>query len=104
MPTRRWPWKHDLAGTIARHSRRKWRCLATKGEKTPSESAQEFDVHPNQIKQWRDQLLNGASCVFGEAAKSEPEPNIVVKTLHAKIGELNGFAKRVRAQALVQAM
>ena len=29
---------------------------AIKGEKTLIELAQEFDVHPNQIKQWRDQL------------------------------------------------
>ena len=52
------------------------------------ELSQEFDVHPNQIKQWRDQLLEGATGVFGEAAKAEPEPTIDVKTLHAKIGEL----------------
>ncbi len=30
---------------------------AFKGEKTLIELSQEFDVHPNQIKQWRDQLL-----------------------------------------------
>ncbi len=42
----------------------------------------------NQIKQWRDQLLEGATGVFGEAAKAVPEPAIDVKTLHAKIGEL----------------
>ena len=59
-----------------------------KGEKTMIELAQEFDVHPNQIKQWRDQLLEGATGVFGEALKAEPEPTIDVKTLHAKIGEL----------------
>ena len=37
---------------------------AIKGEKTLIELAQEFDVHPNQIKQWRDQLLEGATWVF----------------------------------------
>lgn len=59
-----------------------------KGEKALIEPAQEFDVHPNQIKQWRDQILEGATGVFGEAIKAEPEINIDVKTLHAKIGEL----------------
>lgn len=34
---------------------------AIKGEKTMIELAQEFDVHPNQIKKWRDQLLEGAT-------------------------------------------
>ncbi|MFC3314258.1 IS3 family transposase [Falsigemmobacter intermedius] len=72
---------------------------AIKGEKTMIELAQEFDVHPNQIKQWRDQLLEGATGVFGEAPKAEPEPTIDVKTLHAKIGELtleNDFLRRAR--------
>ena len=61
---------------------------AIKGEKTLIELAQGFDLHPNQIKQWRDQLLEGATGVFGEAPRSEPEPMIDVKTLHAKIGDL----------------
>ncbi|MFT6227031.1 MAG: hypothetical protein ACJARE_001432 [Paracoccaceae bacterium] len=38
----------------------------------------------NQIKQWRDQLLEGATGVFGAAPKSEAEPVIDVKTLHAE--------------------
>ena len=61
---------------------------AIKGEKTLTELAQQFDVHPNQITQWRSQLLEGASGVFGAAAASEPAPAVDVKTLHAKIGEL----------------
>lgn len=61
---------------------------AIKGEKTLVELAQDFDLHPNQIKQWRDQPLEGATSVFGEAPKGDPEPKIDVKTLHAKIGEL----------------
>jgi transposase-like protein len=61
---------------------------AIKGEKTLIELAQDFDVHPNQIKQWRDQLLEGATSVFGAVAAPQAEPAIDVKTLHAKIGEL----------------
>jgi transposase len=62
---------------------------AVKGEKTLSELAQQFDVHPNQITQWRGQLLEGAAGVFGSETRSEEtEPGIDVKTLHAKIGEL----------------
>ena len=62
---------------------------AIKGEKTLADLAQQFDVHPNQITQWRSQLLDGAAGVFGSEAKSAAAaPTIDVKTLHAKIGEL----------------
>ncbi|MGA7297279.1 MAG: IS3 family transposase [Rhodanobacteraceae bacterium] len=61
---------------------------AIKGEKTLAELAQQFDVHPNQITQWRSQLLEGATVVFGEGAKADAAPAIDVKVLHAKIGEL----------------
>jgi transposase len=64
---------------------------AVRGEKTLNELAQQFDLHPNQIKQWKDQLLDGAEDVFGGSGTGarEPEtPPIDVKTLHAKIGEL----------------
>ena len=39
-------------------------------EQTLGELAQQYDVHPNQIKQWRDQLLAGANDIFGRNEKS----------------------------------
>ena len=61
---------------------------AIKGEMTLAQLAEHFDVHPNQITQWRSQLLEGASGVFGAVAPAEATPALDVKTLHAKIGEL----------------
>ena len=62
---------------------------AIKGEKTLSELAELFDVHPNQITTWKAQLLEGAAVVFGSgAARAEAEPTVDLKDLHAKIGAL----------------
>lgn len=61
---------------------------ALKGEKTLAELAQQFDVHANQITQWRSQLLEGAADVFGDARAEPSVPAVDVKTLHAKIGQL----------------
>lgn len=61
---------------------------ALKGDRTMSELATQFDVHPNQIKQWKDQLQEGISGVFDEGARARKEPEIDVRSLHAKIGQL----------------
>ena len=62
---------------------------AIKGEKTLTELAEEFDVHANQITQWKSLLLEGAVGVFGGEAKAEASTAAVdLKSLHAKIGEL----------------
>ncbi|NEI25163.1 IS3 family transposase, partial [Rhizobium leguminosarum] len=78
---------------------------AIRGEQTLVELSQQFDVHANQIKQWKDQLLEGATGVFGDEAKAEPAgPTVDVKTLHAKIGELtleNDFLFRCARQSRV---
>jgi transposase len=58
---------------------------ALKGEQTLVELAEHFQVHPNQITEWKKQLLDRAPELFDKEKKSN-EPDI--KELHAKIGQL----------------
>ena len=59
---------------------------AIKGEMTRAQLAEHFDVHPNQITQWKKQLLDRATEVFDKDKKVDDQPD--VKALHAKIGQL----------------
>nr|WP_306263363.1 IS3 family transposase [Pararhizobium sp. IMCC3301] len=74
---------------------------ALKGDRTMSELASQFDLHPNQIKQWKDHLLDGVMEVFDDRSNAHKAPEIDVKSLHAKIGQLtleNGFFRRSARQ------
>lgn len=59
---------------------------ALKGDKTLAELAQQYDLHPNQIADWKGQAMERAVQVFGEAPAKSAVPDL--KTLHAKIGQL----------------
>jgi transposase-like protein len=62
---------------------------ALKGDRTLAELAEKFDVHANQITQWKTQLLDGAIGVFmSPAEKRGPEQGPSAKEMQAKIGQL----------------
>jgi transposase-like protein len=61
---------------------------AVKGEKTLPGLAQQFDVHPNLVTQWKAQLLEGAAGVFGSGGGEPSASSVDLKSLHAKIGDL----------------
>ena len=60
---------------------------AVRGDKTLAELAQQHDVHPNQITDWKSQLVSRAVDVFGGDVQSS-EPPVDLKVLYAKIGQL----------------
>jgi len=70
---------------------------AIQGELTMAELVKKFDVHANQITDWKKQLLDSASDVFGKGAKKAEDAAETVQDLHAKIGQLtmeNDFLER----------
>ena len=71
---------------------------AMKGDKTLAELSQQFDVHANQITDWKKLLLKQSEHVFlTKSEKQAQQSGPTVQELQAKIGELtmeNDFLER----------
>jgi transposase len=70
---------------------------AVQVELTMAEMVKKFDVHANQITEWKKQLLSGAAGVFGAGVSKTEEAEETIQELHAKIGQLtmeNDFLER----------
>jgi|SRR6516164_7574715 len=62
---------------------------AIRGDRTVAELAGEFGVHPNQIYNWKKQLLDGAASVFEGGTSAEGAANEArVDLLYRQIGQL----------------
>ena len=62
---------------------------AAKEEKTISELSQIYEVHPNQINQWKRELLDNASEVFARKNAKPAADDKKEERLHQKIGQLS---------------
>jgi transposase len=60
---------------------------ALKDDKTLAELAEKFDIHANQITQWRTQLLEGALGVFLTPGEKRENAGPSMKDMQAKIGQ-----------------
>jgi transposase len=70
---------------------------ALREDRTLTELAEQFDVHPNQIQDWKKRLTEGAGDIFSRVAQSGGTEAETVAALHAKIGQLtmeNDFLER----------
>jgi len=61
---------------------------AVRGDQTLAQLSERFDVHANQINQWKNQLLERAAAAFdGGSEKPGGSDAPHLKELHAKIGQ-----------------
>ena len=70
---------------------------AVQGDLTMAELVKKFDVHANQVTEWKKQLLSSAPEVFESTTNSKEESEEEVQALRAKIGQLtmeNDFLER----------
>jgi len=62
---------------------------AAKGDKTIAELASQFEVHPNQVTQWKKQLLESLPDIFSRRRRNEQhEQEELTAELYQQIGQL----------------
>lgn len=62
---------------------------AIKEQKTISEIAGQYQIHPNQVTKWKSQLLTGAPSLFEDKRIKKNENKPSEDMLYQQIGQLN---------------
>lgn len=79
--TKRKRYSGDFKAKVARE--------ALKEESTIAEIATRFNIHPNQVSEWKKQAIAGLAEVFtGKRERNDVAHEVQIKELHAKIGQL----------------
>jgi transposase len=60
---------------------------AIREDKTLAQLASQFELHPNQIAEWKKQLVERAGDLFEAGGTAGQEDAVDLKPLHAKIGQ-----------------
>ncbi len=62
---------------------------AIRGERTVNEIGQSYDVHPAQVRQWKQEIVDGAASLFGEGrGPKSTDARASDDRLYAEIGRL----------------
>ncbi|GEO07496.1 transposase [Adhaeribacter aerolatus] len=61
---------------------------ALKERQTLAALAEKFQLHPNQISQWKQEFMENSQLVFAGAVGKEKEEQVNLEALYAKIGQL----------------
>ena len=61
---------------------------ALKERQTLSELEERFELHPNQISQWKLAFIKNSESVFDQGKPKKDEPEVNLDQLYAKIGQL----------------
>ncbi len=75
--------------SLGKHFKAKVALAAVRGDKTASELANQFKVHPNQISMWKAKLLADAAELFEDGRQSSRAPDEPSsEELYEQIGRL----------------